>query len=645
MSKKTSKTSTLKIFGTQWTVSKLRWVLFVFSCLLYVNTIGHDYAQDDAIVIYDNMFVEQGISGIPSLLSKDTFFGFFKEEGKANLVSGGRYRPLTPIMFAIEWQIFGKNPMIGHLVNVLLFGLLVVVLFNLFVLLLNKSEWQENTLSISLLAALIFAAHPIHTEAVANIKGRDEILALLASIYSLFLIVRSYDEKKTKLLITAGVIFFLGLMSKENTITFLAVIPLTLMVFRKESITGAFTKLWTAGIATLAFLLIRTSVLGFSFGGTPNELMNNPFLKLEGASYVPFSLGEKLATILFTLGKYLSLLFFPHPLTHDYYPRHVEIMSFSDVSVLLALFIHLIIVFVGIWYFKKNKLISFSILFYLITLSIISNIVFPIGTNMSERFLFMPSVGFAFGLSALLHKSSIKKWGIYIGIAAIFALSIKTILRNPVWKNDFTLFTTDVHTSKRSAKLQNAAGGALITEYSPKPESIERTKKLNEAVAHLKEAVKIHPTYKNAHLLLGNGLYYLKDYDRAILSYENALKVSPSYSEANKNLGITLRDAGRFYGEQKQDLNRAMTYLNRSYAINKSDYETVRLLGVASGMSGNSSLALKYFREGVALEPNQAQAYVNLGTALQNSGDQAGADQNYQKALQIDPNALNHMRQ
>jgi len=645
LSKKTSEIPALTFFGTQWTISKLRIVLFIFSCLLYVNTIGHDYAQDDAIVIYDNMFVEQGISGISSLLSKDTFFGFFKEEGKANLVSGGRYRPLTPIMFAIEWQIFGKNPMIGHLINVLLFGLLVVVLFNLLFQLLSKSSWNKKALSISLLGAFIFAAHPIHTEAVANIKGRDEILALLASLYSLFLIVKSIDEKNKKLIIYAGLIFFLGLMSKENTITFLAVIPLTLVIFRNFSWTDAFIKIWSVGIATLAFLLIRTSVLGFSFGGTPNELMNNPFLKLEGASYVPFSLGEKMATILFTLGKYISLLFFPHPLTHDYYPRHVEVMSFGDASVILSLIMHLILIFFALKYFKKNKLISYSILFYLITLSIVSNVVFPIGTNMSERFLFMPSVGFALGLSALLHKSSVKKWGIYLGIAAIFALSVKTILRNPVWKNDYTLFTTDVHTSKRSAKLQNAAGGAIITEFSPKPESAERTKKLREAVAHLMEAVKIHPTYKNAHLLLGNGLYYLKDYDKAIQSYDNALRVSPGYSEANKNLAITLRDAGRYYGEQKQDLNRAMTYLNRSYAMNKTDYETVRLLGVASGMSGNNSLALKYFKEGVALEPNQAQAYVNLGTALRNSGDNEAADQNYQKALQLDPNSLNHIRQ
>jgi hypothetical protein len=76
------------------------------------------------------------------------------------------------------------------------------------------------------------------------------------------------------------------------------------------------------------FLVLRTSVLGFSLGEPSGELMNNPFLKLVGNQYVPLSADEKFATILFTLGKYLQLMVFPHPLTHDYYPRHIEIMRF-----------------------------------------------------------------------------------------------------------------------------------------------------------------------------------------------------------------------------------------------------------------------------------------------------------------------------
>ena len=78
------------------------WLVFLIGALLYANTLTHEFTQDDAIVIYDNMYTTQGVSGLKGLFTKDTFFGFFKEEGKDKLVSGGRYRPLTPAMFGLE---------------------------------------------------------------------------------------------------------------------------------------------------------------------------------------------------------------------------------------------------------------------------------------------------------------------------------------------------------------------------------------------------------------------------------------------------------------------------------------------------------------------------------------------------------------
>ena len=80
-------------------------IISIASFLLYANTFAHEYAQDDAIVITDNMYTQDGIKGIPGLLNKDTFFGFFKVEGKAALVAGGRYRPFSLITFAIEQEI------------------------------------------------------------------------------------------------------------------------------------------------------------------------------------------------------------------------------------------------------------------------------------------------------------------------------------------------------------------------------------------------------------------------------------------------------------------------------------------------------------------------------------------------------------
>ncbi|MEM9259162.1 MAG: tetratricopeptide repeat protein, partial [Bacteroidota bacterium] len=205
--------------------------LFVFSFLLYANTLGHDFALDDAITLTDNAFVQEGIDGIGGIFKYDTFYGFFQDADKTGLVAGGRYRPLTLAMFAIEGEI-NSSPFWYHLLNMLWYGGLVLVIF-LFVRDLagtqSKLPWW-----FALAAAALFAAHPLHTEAVANIKGRDEIVALLGAVAGAWLVWRG-AEQKSFLSATAGAgLFFLGCLAKENAITFLAVVPITLLLFQKQ---------------------------------------------------------------------------------------------------------------------------------------------------------------------------------------------------------------------------------------------------------------------------------------------------------------------------------------------------------------------------------------------------------------------------
>ena len=404
-------------------LKKIKWGLFILGFLLYANTFTHDYTQDDAIVIYENQFTTQGLAGIPGLLTNDTFFGFFKQEGKAKLVSGGRYRPLTPILFAIEYQFFGKQPWIGHVVNALFYGLTCMLVFITMRLFLRHAGFSESAFMIALLCAGIFALHPIHTEVVANIKGRDEICSLLLALASLYYGMQFFLKKNLKYALMSGGALFLGLLSKENAITFLAIIPLTIFFLKNSSIKSALKATVPAVTAAVIFLVIRMAVLGVDFGGTPIELLNNPFLKIENQQYVPFTFAEKSATITYTLGKYLQLLVFPHPLTHDYYPRHIDIMSWGNWKVILSLLLHLALLVFAIRGLKMKKLWSYGILFYFITMSIVSNIVFPIGTNMSERFLFMPSLGFcliaAYGFH-LLSKKTDKKWIWAIPIALCY---------------------------------------------------------------------------------------------------------------------------------------------------------------------------------------------------------------------------------
>ena len=203
----------------------LGWLLFGFAFLLYANTLTHGFVLDDDIVIRDNMFTQKGASGISGILSKDTFFGYFKVEGKDALVSGGRYRPLTLVFFALIYQIFGPNTFVYHLFTVLLFAATTLLLYRVLLLLLQPrgASWSA---AMAFLATALFAAHPIHTEVVANIKGCDEIVTLLGSLGALWLVLKAFDTGKTMYAALSGLVFFLACLSKENAATFVVVIPL-----------------------------------------------------------------------------------------------------------------------------------------------------------------------------------------------------------------------------------------------------------------------------------------------------------------------------------------------------------------------------------------------------------------------------------
>lgn len=653
--KKTTPSSKPKTTTTQWfqQTKNLTIALFVLSFLIYANTFKHDFAQDDAIVITENMFTTKGFEGIPGLFKYDTFFGFFKVEGKAKLVSGGRYRPLTPAMFAVEYAIFGHNPQAMHVLNALWYAITVVVLYLLLLALFQaRIKWDKELKNnvvywLPLLAAFIFAVHPLHTEAVANIKGRDEVITLLGSLAALLLLVKAQASKKDILLIPAAILFFLGLLAKENAITFLAVAPLALYYFTNEPIAKILKYTAPLFVAAVVFLAIRGSILGWDFGSPSGELMNNPFLKLENGRWVHLSFAEKLPTITYTLGKYVQLLFAPYPLTHDYYPRQVELLSWSNIQVLLSLVLYIAMLFVAIKSLKQKSIDGFAIWFFLLTLSIVSNIVFPVGTNMSERFLFMPSVGFAIWLAFMAYRF-LPKWNtrsMALGVVGLI-FAVITIGRNPAWANNYSLFQTDIHNSPNSAKLRNAMAGELSVQYSklPKEQQANNQSMLTEALGHINEAIRIHPTYKQAYFIKGNILNNLQRYEESIKAYEYAQKLDPDYEDAFENMMITYRDAGKYYGEQKGDLATALRYLEQAYKALPDDYQTIRLLGVAHGISGNGEKAIELFTKNTELNPDSAHAWFDLATAYFNSPFKEKGQEALAKAKAIDPDIEQKVR-
>ncbi|NJB87652.1 cytochrome c-type biogenesis protein CcmH/NrfG [Lewinella marina] len=595
-------------------------LLFVFSFLLYANTLGHDFALDDAVVITDNRLVQRGLAGWPELFSHDTFYGFFGEEDRAALVAGGRYRPLTPALFALEAEV-AAGPFLHHLLNVIWYGLLTVVVFGLF-----RELFRDRELPWWLVwaAAALFAAHPIHTEAVANIKGRDEILVLLGAAGSTWVVLRLARRGgagQWAAAAGAGVLFFLGCLAKENAITFLAVLPLLLYLRGR----GGYRYLMPVGAAAVGYLALRFAVIGFDLGDPSPELMNNPFLREVDGRLVSLSIVERLPTVLYTALEYLRLLFFPVGLVHDYYPAAIELKGWVDPLVWVSLLGHGLLLFWALRNLRtRHGLVAAGVLIYLITLSIVSNLLFSVGTFMSERFLFMPSLGFVLAVAAGAGQIRFGRWALPV---IVVVWSVLTILRNPVWQDNYTLFTSDLSRQPRSAKLLNAAAGAKLDRYQALPEERRpaEAKLLRTAEEHLDRALEIHPRYGNAYLLRGNARLLGLRYDDAIADYHAARQWGVDDATVDQNLVIALQRAGRAAGEERNDLAAALAYLQQAEQLDPRNYETLRLLGLAHGMSGRVEAAADYFQRALEIQPDNEGARRNLEIARQQLAARPGS--------------------
>jgi len=623
-------------------------VIGLISVIYYFNSLGGNYVMDDAIVISENQYTMQGIKGWKGIFGHDTFYGFFKEAGKDHLVAGGRYRPLSLAMFALEGQIFGFNPFVFHLFNILYYALTCIILFFILQRILQRKLDDNSALIVAFFSALIFAVHPIHTEVVANIKGRDEILACLFGLSGMWTYLLSLRKRSIMYAVIAAFFWLLAILSKENGIVFVALSPLAVWCFDETSFKSLFRSLLPSFVMLVIYFIIRQSILGTDpKAGPVMELMNNPFLYWHTNGYLPVSLSVKLATIAVTMLKYLSLMVFPHPLTSDYYPRQIALADWTTGAAILGTLIYLVAIIFCIIRLKKKEVVTFGILFYLIALFPMSNIPFSVGTLMSERFLFIPSIGIILIISWLINKYIVKGSLNYrinlILVAIILILGVKTIARNKDWSNNFTLFTTDVKVSDKSAKMLNAAGGVLLDSCTKVSDPVIKQQMVDQAQTYLLEAVNIHPSYANAYLLLGNSYIYKQEYDKALANYELSLKYNPGFKDVRMNMAKVYKELGRKAGEEERNLPKAKLLLQKSLDLNPKDPETNRLMGVATGISGQAKEALKYFIAALDAKPGDAFYMFDLGSAYANAGDMEKANYYHSEAIKKDPSLQKRM--
>ena len=642
----------------QWYIPYL--IIFLFSSGIYFNTLWNKYAIDDTLVLTENKFTLQGFGGIKDLMTHDAFVGFFGEKG-SELVSGGRYRPLSIVTLAIEVEFFGMNPMISHGVNILLFSLTCILLYHLLKYIIPQKKGTAFYMSVPFIAAMLFAGHPIHTEAVANIKGRDEIMGLLFSLLALFAAVKYVKTQKFFHLVWGTVVFFLALLSKENAITFIVIIPLTYYFFTKAKTKDYLLTVGLYLIPIIGFLAMRTMYTKAGLGAESPEILNNPFAYLtkDTNGYL-----QRYATVIVTFLLYFKLLIFPHPLTHDYYYNQIPFVGVGDPVFILSFLINAGLLIYAVIGIRKRSIPAYAILFYFITFSIVSNLAFTVGILMNERFVYMCSIGFCLLIAYLIVKAKDRfnlPVQVVTGILVIVLLlySVKTISRNRVWVDNLTLFLVDSKTSTNSAKVNMSAGGDLtklvdenfdtlrhngrlqyITDLldmninvASIPDSTLKKEFLKRSMGYLNHTLEIYPTHSNAWLLLGNASYKLnKAPKEAISYYEKAAQYRVGgYYDAWYNIGC-VEIENNMSDQAKGNFIKAMQIKPDEFACRFN-------LAVAYMNLNMTDSSLYWFKKTLELKPLDGVTYYKMGTIYgKQLGDLDMAIKFISKAVEYNPN-------
>jgi protein O-mannosyl-transferase len=514
---------------------KYKWQLLIITLLsigIYAQSIGFDYVLDDTMVIVKNQFTQRGISGISDIFKYESFRGFYGE--KKNLLEGDRYRPLSIATFAVEQSLFGGNKAMAHGINILLYALTGILLFRVLLFMFPYDEKEKWYVSIPFIATVLYVVHPLHSEAVANVKGRDDIIAFMGAMSALYFTFKYLNNNKLLYLILSFTTFLIGILSKESAITFLAIVPMTAYFFTHASVAQQVKISIPILLGTLVYLIMRYNAIGYlTDNKVVTDLMNNPFYNM--------SWHEKTATIAYTFFQYLKLLVFPHPLTHDYYPYQIPIAHWSDWQPIVALLLHIGLGIIILRGWKTKSVWAYAAAFYLITFSIVSNVFISVGSFMNERFMYHASLGFCIAVAYFLHNrftiNSLSRvntnrntWALGVFILITIAYSVRTILRVPDWRNNKTLTEAAIKSSPNSARA-NCFYAISIWENSFKKlnndASPEQTRAILDSMKHYFDtAVRILPTYKSAHGMRGAvAAEYHKldnDYDALLKVFEEA---------------------------------------------------------------------------------------------------------------------------
>lgn len=584
-----------------------------FGILLYVNTFGHQYCLDDYSVIKENWVTQGGLKNIGLIFSTEYRYGAWNSPGSL-------YRPLALLIFALQWQLSPDNPAVGHVMNALMYGWTGWLLW---------ITWRRILTAypplLPALATLLFLAHPVHTEVVANIKSLDEILAFFFCTAALWSLWRYFDTNRRSFIGLAVLFYTVALFSKESAITFLAIFPLTIWFFTDRPLRENFRLSALFLIPAALFLFIRHRVLSAQPYPEVFSILDN---FIVGAKDTP----TRLASAFMMCGIYLKTLLWPHPLISDRGYPQLTLVTFADWRALAGFFVYASLFVGAVLYLKRKHILSYAILFYLIAFSLFSNLFILIGTSYGERLLYAPSWGFVLAVAAVLvllfrirpisDASPTQQilnpfgrgalvWGVAGALLAVY--SYLTVQRNPVWYTSYTLYKADIPHSPNCAKLNFHMGIETIKEgLIEETGQVTDSAWVRKAIDYHTRAIQLYPQYHDAFGSRGLAYFRLGQYDSAYHDYMNALRYRPNDEKVLSNLG--------FIYFLRQQIDSAEAVYRKSLQYNPRFIDARRNLGAVMAMQGRFAEAIEQWKEGLKYDPENSTLLHYIGSAYNDMG-------------------------
>lgn len=620
MSKKNQKAEVIKSSNSNNSAAYTL-LLIVLIALLYGRTIDYQFTLDDDLFIVNNPTVQKGMAGIQESFTKGSIEHF---KGSNFQI----YRPMMIGFFCFEQQLFGMNPSGFHFMNVLLYVLIGIVVFNVL-----KGLFPALDSLLRLLITVIFIIHPIHTEVVASVKSQDELLSTLFNLSALLFFLKAFDvaENRKRNSIISVLFFLLACFSKESSFAFLAIFPASIFLLRKVSLRDCIMKAIPFAMAGAFFLLCRYFSIHAIDQPYETSLMENV---LYGAKTTSELIGTKLEIAFY----YLKMMLVPYPMSWDYSFNQIPIMTMTELIPLFSLTAYLLIIGMGIRFMRKKPEISFGLVFFVVLIAPTANIFFPNGTTFADRFLFLPSFGFiaamVFLIFTLFRKTTdilslkTKTWVFIIGGLMLIIFSFMTINRNGDWKDNYAVFKSGAEHSPNSSRTTEGLGTIYMNMAQEASNPNDRNQYIDSAILYFEKSLKIFPESNSGSYKLAMIYSIIGKKDKSIEMYQRTIRYRPDNIQALNNLGAI------YAGDKKFD--SAYTCFSKAIKYDANNEMTLTNICIVAFNLGKNEEAIRFGEQCITAGFPNAKVYNILSMAYAQAGNKAMADK-YRALFEMRP--------